>query len=178
MKAWNRIRENKERADHYVQCGTHPGGRRHAGPTGKVTRGQVTQTLYNLAGQPFIVSENPFGDVNSNDWYANAVAWAAENGLTEGKSADRFAPNDPVTREQLVTFICRYADWAGLELPSQTVDLSQYQDAGQISGWAKGFIIRALEAGIINGKNANTLAPGGTATRAEIAQIFMNMLAE
>ena len=58
------------------------------------------------------------------------------------------------------------------------MDLSQYQDAGEISGWAKDFVVRALEAGIINGKSEDTLAPQGTATRAQIAQIFMNLLAE
>lgn len=147
-------------------------------PAGQVTRSQVAQTLYNLAGQPLIVSENPFTDVAEDAWYAKAVTWAAENGLTEGKSADRFAPNDPVTREQLVTFICRYADWKGLELPSKEVDLSQYQDAGEVSGWAKDFVLRALEAGIISGTSEYTLAPQGTATRAQIAQIFMNLLAE
>ncbi|MBR5534709.1 MAG: S-layer homology domain-containing protein [Ruminiclostridium sp.] len=147
-------------------------------PTGQVTRAQVAQTLYNLAGKPLIVDENPFADVAEDAWYAKAVVWAAENGLTTGVKADTFAPNDPVTREQLVTFLCRYADWKGLDLPSESVDLNRYQDAGQVSGWAKDFIVRALAAQIIQGKSDTILAPGGVATRAEIAQIFMNMLAE
>lgn len=147
-------------------------------PGKEVTRAQVAQTLYNLAGAPFIVDENPFADVADDAWYADAVTWAAANGLTTGVKADKFAPNEPVTREQLVTFVCRYADWADLALPSGTADLSQYQDADQISTWAKDFIVRALEAGIIQGKSTDTLAPQGTANRAEIAQIFMNLLAE
>ena len=147
-------------------------------PNKTVTRAQVAQVLYNMAGSPFVVSENPFADVSEDDWYAKAVSWAAANGLTKGKSADQFDPNASVTREQLVTFICRYADWAGLELPSGTVDLTQYQDAGQISSWAKDFVVRALEAGVIQGKSADTLAPQGTATRAQMAQILMNLLAE
>ena len=97
----------------------------------------------------------------------------ADTGITELMTATA-----PVTREQLVTFICRYTDWKGLELPSKTVDLSQYQDADEISGWAMDFVVRTLEAGIINGKSEDTLAPQGTATRAQIAQIFMNLLAE
>lgn len=146
-------------------------------PTGQVTRAQVAQTLYNLAGKPFIVDENPFADVADDAWYAKAVTWAAANGLTTGMKADRFDPNAPVTREQLVTFICRYADWAGLELSAGTVDLTQYEDADQISGWAKDFVVRALEAGIIQGHSSDALAPQGTATRSQIAQIFMNLLA-
>lgn len=147
-------------------------------PEKEVTRAQVAQILYNLEGKPQVRMENPFADVADNAWYAEAVTWAAASGLTTGKSADRFDPNASVTREQLVTFVCRYADWAGLELPDGTATLSQYQDADQISDWAKDFIVRALEAGIIQGKSADTLAPQGTATRAEIAQIFMNLLAE
>ncbi|MBR2490764.1 MAG: S-layer homology domain-containing protein [Ruminiclostridium sp.] len=147
-------------------------------PEKEVTRAQVAQILYNLEGKPQVRMENPFADVADNAWYAKAVTWAAASGLTTGKSADRFDPNASVTREQLVTFVCRYADWAGLELPDGTATLSQYQDADQISDWAKDFIVRALEAGIIQGKSADTLAPQGTATRAEIAQIFMNLLAE
>ena len=148
------------------------------GPAGQVTRAQVAQTLYNLAGKPFVVDETLFADVAENAWYAKAVTWAAANGLTTGKSADRFDPNDFVTREQLVTFLCRYADWVGLELPDQTVDLSRYGDADQISSWARDFVVRALEAGIIQGKNAETLAPLSTADRAEFAQIFQNLLKE
>ncbi len=147
-------------------------------PSGQVTRSQVAQVLFNLEGKPFVVAENPFADVADDAWYAKAVIWAAENGLTTGVKADRFAPNDPVTREQLVTFICRYADWKGLELPSAAVDLTQYQDADQISSWAKIFVVRALDAGIIQGKSADILAPQGTASRAELAQIFKNLLAE
>ena len=147
-------------------------------PAVPVTRAQVVQTLYNLAGEPFVVSENPFADVAGDAWYAKAVAWAAANGLTTGKSTNRFDPNAPVTREQLVTFACRYAEWAGLELSAASVDLTQYVDANEVSGWAKDFVVRALGSGIIQGKNAETLAPLSTATRAEFAQIFQNLLEE
>ena len=141
-------------------------------PNGTTTRAMVAQVLYNLAGQPAVEGENPFVDVAADAWYADAVIWAAETGLTTGVKADRFAPNDQVTREQLVTFICRYADWAGVDLPQGDGDLSRYEDADQISAWAKDFVVRALEAGIINGKTDTTLVPGGYATRAELAAML------
>lgn len=147
-------------------------------PNGQVTRAMVAQTLYNLEGSSAVTGENPFADVADDTWYAKAVAWAAANGLTTGVKADVFAPNDPVTREQLVTFLCRYVDWKGLELPEGDADLSRFQDAGQVSPWAKDFIVRSLEAGVIQGKSDAELAPRRTAARAELAQVLMNLLAE
>lgn len=145
-------------------------------PAAQVTRAQVAQVLYNLEGPSLQAAENPFADVSDSAWYAKAVTWAAENGLTTGVKADRFQPNAPVTREQLVTFLCRYADWKGLDLSAGTMDLSRYQDAGQVSGWARDYVLQALKAGLIQGKSDTKLVPQGTATRAELAQICVNLL--
>ncbi len=145
-------------------------------PASTTTRAMVAQVLYNLAGQPAVTGENPFADVKENAWYTDAVIWAAEAGLTTGIQADRFAPNDKVTREQLVTFICRYADWAQLTLPTGGPALDTFPDAHQVSGWAEDFMIRALDAGIISGNANGTLDPQGSATRSQLAQILYNLL--
>lgn len=145
-------------------------------PVNEVTRAQVAQVLYNLEGRPNTGTDNAFGDVSDDAWYAKAITWAADNGLANGVKADQFQPNDLVTREQLVAFISRYSQWKGLELPANGADLSQYQDAGQVSAWAKEHITQALKAGLIQGKSATKLVPQGTASRAELAQIFVNLL--
>lgn len=145
-------------------------------PVNEVTRAQVAQVLYNLEGRPNTGTDNAFHDVSDNAWYAKAITWAADNGLANGVKADQFRPNDPITREQLVAFLCRYAQWKGLELPTSDVSLDQYQDAGQVSSWAQTHITQALKAGLIQGKSATKLVPQGTASRAELAQIFVNLL--
>ena len=72
------------------------------------TRAQIVTFLYRAAGQPKVENvKNPFTDVSKNSTYYNAIMWAVENGITNGKTTTTFAPNDTCTRAQAVTFIYR-----------------------------------------------------------------------
>ena len=82
-----------------------------------------------------------------------------------------FAPNQPVTREQLVTMIGRYAEKKGIEIVAKG-DLSAYPDASNVSNYAKTYMIWAVENGIVNGAGGK-LMPKDTASRAQIAAIIM-----
>ena len=73
-------------------------------PNNNINRAQLVTVLYRMAGQPEVTGENPFTDVAGGTWYADAVAWAAQNGIVDGVTATTFAPNDPVTREQMATW--------------------------------------------------------------------------
>ena len=92
-----------------------------------------------------------------------------------GYSDTAFGPNDPVTREQLAMILYNYADWAGYDVRGG-VSLGSYIDADSASTWAVEALEWAIDAGLISGRGEGILAPAGTATRAEVAQIFMNFL--
>lgn len=76
------------------------------GPRQQCTRAQIITFLYSLAGKlPVHQQTLPFTDVKSSAYYRKAVAWAVENGITAGRSATRFAPNDACTRGEVMTFL-------------------------------------------------------------------------
>ena len=85
-------------------------------PKQNVTRAQVVTMLYRLAGEPAVNSSAAFTDVAANAYYANAVAWAVANGITNGMTTTTFAPNAQCTRGQLITFIYRYASLASADV--------------------------------------------------------------
>lgn len=96
-------------------------------PDGSATRGMVVTILYRMAGEPRSRAPCPFTDVKEGQYYAKAVTWAYENGIAMGMTDTLFAPNCAATREQIVTFLYRYAQLAGLvclpeeiSLPSRT----------------------------------------------------------
>lgn len=76
-------------------------------PDATVTRGQTVVFLYRASGSPSVAGSNPFSDVNTNAYYAQAVKWALEKGITTGTTASTFSPNSPCTRAQIVTFLYR-----------------------------------------------------------------------
>ena len=76
-------------------------------PNATVTRGQTVTFLYRFAGQPAVSGSSSFTDVNSSDYYAAAVQWAKEQGITSGTSDTTFSPTSDCTRGQIVTFLYR-----------------------------------------------------------------------
>ena len=141
-------------------------------PNTSMTRGQLVTVLYRLAGEPAIEGTSPFADVQADRFYADAIAWAYGNEIAKGVTDDRFMPNSPVTREQMVTFLARFARWSGLELQTGG-SLEDYADAGSVSAYAEEAMTWAVENGIIQGMTETTLVPKGTATRAQVATILM-----
>ena len=73
-----------------------------------VTRGQTVTFLHRFAGKPGAETSNPFTDVDAGAYYAGAVQWAVENGITSGTTASTFSPSNPCTRAQIVTFLYRH----------------------------------------------------------------------
>ena len=112
-----------------------------------------------------------FSDVNSGAWYEEGVVWAAENGIVNGYGDDQFGPNDDITREQFVVVLWRYA--GSPKAGSQVLD---FVDADQVSGYALEALCWAVENGILHGVGNGVLDPGGTATRAQAAQLLKNFM--
>lgn len=90
-------------------------------PDGTCTRAQIVTFLWKYAGKPAVTggADNPFADVDEDDWYADAVLWAVDQGITTGLTERSFGPEEPCTRAQIVTFLHRY-DNAKAEEPPVT----------------------------------------------------------
>lgn len=142
-------------------------------PNQSMNRGMLATVLYRLAGEPPVSGAISFGDVPADQYYANAVAWAAQNGIVSGIDANRFFPDAAITREQLATILYRYAG-----SPTVSTGLDRFTDASMVSDYAAAPMQWATEQGIISGRGNNTLDPKGTASRAEVAQMLMNQVAK
>ena len=141
-------------------------------PNDTLTRAMLAQTLYAMEGRPAAASAG-FADVASGDWYASAVNWAAANGVVSGVSETGFGPNNALTREQLALILYRFAQYKGYDVTG-TSNLAAYADGSSVSGWAAEAMGWAVDAGLISGVGGNQIAPTGTASRAQVAQILMN----
>lgn len=135
------------------------------------TRGMVVSILHRLAGSP-TVSAEVFEDVAVDDWYGQAVAWAANEGIASGTSAETFSPNAAVTREQLAALLCNFAAQQGMDTTARS-DLSSFDDAAAVSDWAQDAVSWAHAEGLLAGTSAMTLSPQGEATRAQLAAMLV-----
>ena len=135
----------------------------------------IVTILYRLAGSPDISNENlgyPYADVDAASWYGTAVYWARLTGIAGGYGNGSFGPADTITREQLAVMLYRFAQEQGYDVTA-SADLSGYADADQISGYAAEALAWANAEGLINGTSTTTLAPQGSATRAQTAAMLM-----
>ncbi len=143
-------------------------------PNADVTRAMVVTLLYRLEGGKANSTNTRFADVADGEWYAEAVAWAVENGIVKGVDDARFAPNERMTREQLAVVLCRYAAFKGYDV-SARADLSAFADKLAVSDWALDALSFANAVGLVKGTDETALSPQGAATRAQIAVIFMRL---
>ena len=115
-----------------------------------------------------------FQDVAAGQWYTDAVAWAASEGIVNGVGdGSAFAPNDTITREQMAVMLYRYAQYKGYDVSQGGMAAQEYSDYGQVASWAQQAMQWAVSAGLITGTSDTTLSPQGSASRAEIATILM-----
>ena len=143
---------------------------REFAPNAGFSRAMLAQTLYAMSGKPAVKAESIFADVAANAWYADAVNWAAEKGYVSGVGDGKFAPDASVTREQMALILYRYAGSPDASGMAQ----KEFTDSSSVSAYAVDAIRWAVHEGLISGMENNTLAPQGTATRAQVAQILMN----
>ena len=137
-------------------------------PNAACTRGQIVTFLWRAAGSPAPkTTVNPFTDVAADAYYAKAVLWAVENGITNGTTATTFSPDAPCTRAQAVTFLFRSAIANGLEAVTLQELVSGFSDAASLPGYAVSAMNWALANGIVQG-NGGALMPNNTCTRGQI----------
>ena len=133
--------------------------------------GLALRRSYNKEGKPLVTSGSTFADVADGQWYAPAIIWAAAYGIVGGYGNGLFGPDDNITREQLAVMLWR---WAGS--PAATDKELHFTDADEASGYALDALRWAAENGVLNGYSDGRLNPGGTATRAQAAQMLRNYL--
>lgn len=141
-------------------------------PYGTLTRAMVVTILYRLEGEPE-AEPSAFKDVEAGQWYTDAIGWASANEVVEGYDDERFGPMDPVTREQLAAILYRYAQYKGYDV-TETADLAAYTDASSIHEYAVEAMGWAVALGAPTPLSENTLSPRENATRAQVAEAFMN----
>ncbi len=142
-------------------------------PNTSVTRGMFVTVLGRLHGEKEVHAKTQFTDVKKGAYYSGYVAWAAKNGIVTGTSKTTFAPEAPVTREQICAMMFRYCDFADIPLKKINKPLS-FKDADNISAYAKTAVSACQTGGIVGGKGGGIFDPQGNATRAEVATILMN----
>ena len=147
-------------------------------PAQSVNRAMVITVLYRMAGAPETAGTHAFADVQAGSFYENAVVWGQENGIVSGKSATSFAPNDAVTRQELATFLYRFASYMGADVTTHYDSLSTFADADALAEYAVAPMKWAVGAGLINGMDESHLAPGAQSNRAQLAVILMRLYRE
>lgn len=144
-------------------------------PDDFMTRAMLVTVLYRMENSKTVDKNTAFSDIENNSWYTDAVIWAYENKIVNGVSDTLFAPNENVSREQLATIICRYAQFKNISTEINETNLN-YSDAKNISEWANSSMKWAINNGIINGTSEYTLSPSDNTTRSQVAVILMRFI--
>jgi len=144
-------------------------------PDTHLSRGMLVTLLWRMEGMPTVENDNYFHDVAEGRWYSDAVAWASANGIARGHGNGTFAPDENITREQLALIVQNYARFNGSDVFVGTF-ADEFTDIESISSWAMDAMMWANTNGLLTGRTMTTLAPDGTATRAEAAGIIQRFM--
>lgn len=139
-------------------------------PEQGLSRAMLVTVLWRMAGEPN-AGVSTFADVLPGGWYEKAIAWANTRGLVSGTGTGNFLPDAPITREQLIAILWRYAG-----SPQPAGGLSAFSDGAQTSAYAQTAMAWAVETGLIGGSNGRLL-PASGATRAQTALILQRFAA-
>ena len=142
-------------------------------PDSYVTRAMFVMIIYRMEKEPQ-AGDSVFADVEIGGYYDKAVAWANANGIISGVSKDRFAPNEPITREQMATILYRYADFKGYDVESN--GNTAYSDGESISGYARNAVSWATANLLMKGNADGSFSPKSNTTRAQAAAVFTRMI--
>jgi len=145
-------------------------------PNGGMTRAMFAQVLANLERVDLTAYvSSSFTDIEDAKWYMSAVEWAAEKGIVGGYGGGLFGPNDLITREQMAVMLNNYLIYKNIILPKES-NYESFADDDAVSSWARDAVANMKQYGLISGIGDNMYAPGGTATRASVAQILRNFI--
>lgn len=143
------------------------------GPDSTMTRGQMVTVLWRMNGSPEPKAANPFTDVAANSPFVKAIAWAAENGLTNGYTPTTFVPGQAISRQQFLTILYRYAQFKGYDVSvGESTNILSYEDAAQVSEVFIPAMQWACGSGVLVAEK--TLTPTAPALRCQVAEFLAN----
>ena len=142
-------------------------------PADVISKAEVVTMLWRLEGEPYVNYFMQFKDVESEEWYTEAVRWAAAEKIANGYGDGHFGPADEITREQLAVILYRYAQKKGEGFTGDWMFLLPCTDRADISEWANEAVHWCYMQGITEGKDGNVFDPQGNASRAEAAAMMM-----
>jgi hypothetical protein len=143
-------------------------------PGNDITRAEFAAMLVKALGLNNTGTSGNFKDVSTGDWYYGSVNAAVNAGLVSGVGDSLFAPNAPITREQMAVMVSK-----ALGNKAPTIDgteLDAFSDSAAVDSWAVNGMERAVKAGIVSGMTPSTLAPRVNATRAQAAAMIYKLL--
>ena len=134
-----------------------------------VSRGMLAQALWVMAGRPALEMECTFTDVAEEHASQASIVWAADAGVMMGYTNTIFAPEDTVTRQQLVTALWRFEELQEVPADTEDGDLAGFRDARSIRPYARDAFRWACGAGVVTGNANRQLLPGKSVTREQMA---------
>ncbi|MFI3249798.1 MAG: S-layer homology domain-containing protein, partial [Eubacteriales bacterium] len=147
-------------------------------PEAVSNRAMIASILYSLVGKPEVEGEN-FSDIPDGAWYADAVLWARQEGISSGMGENRFAPDSEVTREQLVVMLYAFEQQFGSGgFVGTWMFPLDFGDIAEVSQWGYEATAWCTMNGIIEGRDGGNFAPSAHANRGEVAQIIMNYVTQ
>lgn len=146
----------------------------HYSPSVSITRAEVTVMLVRALGLQTSGDKAVFADVPDSSWYAAELSAAYSNGLIHGRTAEKFSPDAPVTRQELAVLLLRAYQYAGGQAAGNIT--AEYSDASDIAEWARLAVRLATSSGLFVGNTDGQFSPLNPSTRAEIAQAIDRML--
>lgn len=146
-------------------------------PSAQITRAEVVTILSKMSGEELTTPKAAvFKDVKATDWFAASVYWAYKKGIIAGMSDMTFAPNQPISRQDLTVILAKYLEKVELTSLEEGQPAITFKDASEIAPYAKESVTTMQRAGILNGKANNTFDPKGNATRAEVTKVLTLLL--
>ncbi len=139
---------------------------------GSTTRAMIVTTLWRLEGEPVVNYLMTFEDVKADAYYAEAVRWAASEGLVLGYSAEEFCPDTAITREQMAAIIYRYAQYKNVAPTGAWAIRLEFADVADIAEYAIESVMYCTMKNLMQGRDGGVFAPQATASRAEIAVVL------
>ncbi len=145
-------------------------------PDGAVTRGQIVTILWRLAGSPVVNFAMDFTDVTEETWCAEAIRWAAAEGIAQGFDDGSFGQDRVVTREQLAAFLYREVQRQGGGFTGMWYFPLNYPDMEELGAFADEAMHWCVMTGVLQGTADGRLAPKDTADRAQLSAILHRYL--
>lgn len=142
-------------------------------PGGDFTRAMLATLLYRLDGEPEVAVTDAFPDVDSGDWFAKAVSWAYAGKLVTGYEDGSFGPQKAISRQEMITFLYRYAQYKNYAVSSPDNALDSFGDKNAVAEYALPAMKWAVSISLVQGDDKAMLTPLATANRAQGAVLLL-----